>query len=75
MYRKNSKDIKVETTEEFLARGGQIGKCPPVQTNGKLTKREKDIDVQALIDSCTTEDELKGAVQYLKDNGIAVEFE
>jgi hypothetical protein len=65
------KDIKFETTEEFLARGGKIQRISTGRST-RNNKKSKNIDAQALLNSVVgTKDEVK-VIEFLKSQGIEV---
>ena len=73
-----TKVIKVETTQEFLACGGQIEYIAPkvsgLRPAPKPRKpKSKGIDAQALLDAAVGTPQEAEVIAFLKSQGIEVE--
>lgn len=62
--------IKLETTEEFLARGGSAQKIKVRQSFGS---RSKAIDAQKLLDAAAGTSSEAEVIKFLRSQGIQVE--
>ena len=66
---------KVETTEEFLARGGQVTTLEEkesVKRKKRKAKTKTGIDAQALLDAAMGTDKEQEVINFLKTQGIEV---
>ncbi len=74
MYGKTNDSIKVETTKEFLARGGKIEVYGERESSKrKRTRKSRTVDAQALLNAATGTDEEAEVVTFLKSQGICIE--
>jgi len=64
---------KMESSEEFLARGGKIIKVVKGDSGKRKTRKTGKIDAQKLLDACNNEAEEVRCVEFLKAQGIEVE--
>lgn len=62
----NKQITKIETVEEFLARGGTIQKTV-------INKKKQKVDAQALLDAAVGTKHEEEVIKALKANGIRVE--
>lgn len=69
----NIKNIKKETVEEFLARGGKITKIVEGDSYKRKNRKTGKINAQKLLDACKCEAEEENVINFLKSQGITVE--
>lgn len=68
--KKKFDSLKLETAEEFLARGGNVQQCNTRQTFGS---KKKSIDAQKLLDAAVGTSSEAEVVKFLRSQGIQVE--
>ena len=51
-----TKELKYETVESFLARGGQVNKCNE-GSSGKYKRKSAGLSVDDLLTKCTSEEQ------------------
>jgi hypothetical protein len=68
--RKKFNNIKLETAEEFLARGGVSQK---VGTRQSFGSKKKAIDAQKLLDAAAGTSSEAEVIKFLRSQGIQVE--
>ena len=77
MFKNQAVNVKCESVEEFLARGGKIQKVAPSASGKKRTstpkKKEKTVDPQALLDAATGTPQEAEVIAFLKSQGFEVE--
>ena len=71
MYSKNT-EVKTETTEEFLTRGGKITKIVKGDSYKRKTRRKTSIDAQALYNAAVGTPQEDEVVAFLKSQGVEV---
>lgn len=64
---------KIESSEDFLKRGGQITKIVKGDSGKRKTRKSGKVDAQKLLNACTNEAEETRCIQFLKEQGIQVE--
>jgi len=75
-------DSKVETVQEFMARGGKVKKCPTRQIRKfsscpsmylpKKTDKKPGIDAQSLLDAAVGTEHEAEAIAFLESQGYEV---
>lgn len=73
MFKNKVKEVKTESTEDFLARGGEITKIAEGDSYKRKTRKPLKIDAQKLIDNTRNEYEEQQVYEFLKSQGIEVE--
>ena len=72
MFKNKVVNVKTETTEEFMARGGQITKIAEGDSYKRKTRKSFTVDAQRLLDNCKNEAEEQSLIDHLKSQGIQV---
>lgn len=67
-----AKKSKLETVNEFLARGGKVNKFIKGDSGKRKTRKSNKIDAQKLLDNCKNEAEERSCIDFLKTQGIEV---
>lgn len=62
----------LETTEEFLARGGEIKQIVKGDSYKRKTRRKTSIDVKAMLDAAVGTPQEAEVVAFLKTQGVEV---
>lgn len=65
--------VKAETTEEFLARGGNITRVAEDDSYKRKTRKTNKINAQALLDAAIGTPQEAEVVAFLKSQGVEVE--
>lgn len=68
-----AKKSKLETVNEFLARGGKVNKFTKGDSGKRKTRKSNKIDAQKLLDNCKNEAEERSCIDFLKTQGIEVQ--
>jgi len=73
MFPKQNPNIKsIESSADFLARGGKITKIVEGDTGKRKTRKSGKIDAQALLDAANNEAEEQVIISFLKSQGVNV---
>jgi hypothetical protein len=65
-------DVKMETTEEFLTRGGKVKQIAEGSSYKRKTKRKSKVNAQALLDAAEGTPQEAEVIAFLKSQGIEV---
>lgn len=68
--KKKFNTMKLETAEDFLARGGVVEKC---KTRKSFGSKKKAIDAQKLLDAAAGTSSEAEVIKFLRSQGIQVE--
>jgi hypothetical protein len=72
MFPKDVGNVKQETTEEFLARGGKINKIAEGDTYKRKTRKPLPFDAQGFLDKALGTEHEAEAIAWLERNGYDV---
>ena len=73
MFKQKTVNVKTETVEEYLSRGGKIEKFAEGDSYKRKTRKPLTIDAQTLLDNCKNEHEERSLIDFLKTQGIEVQ--
>lgn len=73
MYKNQNNEVKIETIEEFLTRGGKVTAITEGDSYKRKTRKTNKINAQTLLNAALNTPQEAEVIAFLKSQGIEVE--